>query len=255
MSVRSTISRHRVLICGILSPVAAIVLYALVYGTLTSLSSNLEKDWLFRLSISTLAMLVPFLITAFLVWRDSRQSRLTGGAIAGLIVATLSLGLAGKPIKDGILRSRQTRNLAMHDVPAPAFDTVDLLGNTQRLADQTGKVVLVNIWATWCVPCRKEMPDLDRLYREHKSEGLMVYGLSDEDPNVQKRFLQQVPVTYPLLTFKGSVPNLYRDIARYPAIFLIDRKGNLQPAPPPGQSFDQLAAAVEALLRSRPSPG
>src|SRR5689334_12431140 len=131
MSFRSIISRHRVLICGILSPIAAVLLYALVYGTLTSLSSNVEKDWLFRLSVSTLAMLVPFLITVTLAWKDSRKSRLTGGAIAGLIVAALSLGLARQPIKDGILRSRQTRNMAMHDVPAPAFDTVAIFGDTQ----------------------------------------------------------------------------------------------------------------------------
>jgi thiol-disulfide isomerase/thioredoxin len=248
MSIGTTLSRHRVLICGILSPVAAIVLYGLVYGTLTSLSSNVEKDWLFRLWISTLAMFVPFLITVFLAWKDRRKSRLTGSAIAGLILATLSLGLARQPIKDGVLRSRQTRNMAMHDVPAPAFDTVDLLGNSQRLSDQAGKVVLINIWATWCVPCRKEMPELDRLYRERGNDGLMVFGLSDEDVEVQRKFLRQVPVSYPLLTLKGSVPSLYRDIARYPAIFLIDRKGNLQPAPPPSQPFDQLTASVDALL-------
>jgi len=248
MSVGTTLSRYRVLVCGILSPFAAVALYVLVYNTLTSLSSNLEKDWLFRLSMSALAMNVPFLVTVVLAWKDSKKSRLTGGAIAGLILATLSLGLTRQPIKDGILRSRQTRNMAMRGVPAPAFDTVDILGNAQRLADQSGKVVLVNIWATWCVPCRKEMPELDRLYRERKSDGLMVFGLSDEDIDVQKKFLQQVPVTYPLLTPRGTVPSLYRDIARYPAIFLIDRNGDLQPAPPPGQGFDQLAASVDGLL-------
>jgi thiol-disulfide isomerase/thioredoxin len=248
MSVGATLSRHRVLICGILSPVAAIVFYALVYGTLTSLSSNVGKDWQFRLSISTLALIMPFLITVLLAWKDRRKSRLTGSAIAGLIFAALSLGLALQPIKDGILRSRQTRNMAMHDVPAPPFDTVDLLGNSQRLSDQTGKVVLINIWATWCVPCRKEMPELDRLYRERKDQGLVVYGLSNQDVDVQQMFLRKVPVSYPLLTLHGNIPSLYRDIAQYPAIFLIDRSGNLQPAPPPGQPFDQLVATVDALL-------
>jgi len=248
MEVGSILSRHRVLICGILSPVAAVVLYALVYGTLTSLSSNLEKDWLLRLTLATLAMVVPFLVTLTLAIKDRRRASLSRGAIVGLVVATLSLGLARQPIKDGIPRSRQTRNQAMRNVPAPPFDTLDLSGNHERLSDQAGKVVLVNIWATWCVPCRKEMPELDRLYRERKDAGLIVFGLSDEDPGVQKNFLQQVPVTYPLLTVQGSVPSLYRDIARYPAIFLIDRKGNLQPAPSPGQPFDQLAATVDALL-------
>jgi len=64
--------------------------------------------------------------------------------------------------------------------------------------------------------------------------------------------MQQVPISYPLLTLKGAVPNLYRDIARYPAIFLVDRRGQLQPAPAPDQSFEKLREAVDALLNNRP---
>ena len=135
---------------------------------------------------------------------------------------------------------------------APPFDTIDTQGNTERLGDQAGKVVLVNIWATWCGPCRNEMPKLDHLYRERKDRGLVVFGLSDEDVSVQQKFIEQVPVSYPLLTQKGKVPNLYREIARYPAIFLIDRSGRLQPAPGPDQPFEKLEVAVDALLNKRP---
>lgn len=138
----------------------------------------------------------------------------------------------------------------MRDVAAPPFDTPDLLGKAQRLADQRGKVVLVNIWATWCGPCREEMPKLDRLYRERQDRGFIVFGLSDESVNLQRKFVEQVPVSYPLLTASGEVPSLYRDIARYPAIFLIDRQGRLQPAPGPEQPFEKVEAAVEALLNS-----
>jgi len=93
--------------------------------------------------------------------------------------------------------------------------TLDLSGKTHHLRDQKGKVVLVNIWATWCGPCRAEMPRLDWLYQERKEQGLMVFGLSHEDVDVQRKFLEQVPVSYPLLTIKGNVPNLYRDIGRH----------------------------------------
>ena len=58
----------------------------------------------------------------------------------------------------------------------------------------------------------------------------IVFGLSDED--LQHKFVEQVPVSYPLFTLRGNVPSFYRDIARYPAIFLIDRQGRLQPAQP-----------------------
>lgn len=242
--------KHRVLVCGILSPLAAPVLYVLVYATLTRFSADVEKDWLFRLSLSALAITVPFLITFALAIKDHRRRALTLSGKIGLALATLSLALVWKPASDGILRSKQVRNMAMRDVVAPPFDTVDILGNEERLSDQRGKVVLVNIWATWCEPCRKEMPKLDRLYRERKGRGLMVFGLSEEDVRVQTRYLRQVPVSYPLLTLAGEVPSLYRDIARYPAIFLIDRKGQLQPAPGPDQPFEKVEAAVDALLNS-----
>ncbi len=245
-------SKYRVLIAGILSPIAAVVLYVLVYSVLTRFSSDLEKDWLFRLSLSTLGMTLPFLLTLTLAVKDRNRDALHMSGKVGLAIAILSLGLAWKPVSDGIARSKQSRNLAMRDVPAPPFDTLDLSGKTERLEDHRGQVVLVNIWATWCVPCREEMPKLDRLYRDHQQQGLMVFGLSDEGADVQQKFLQQVRVSYPLLTLNGKVPDIYQDIARYPAMFLIDRRGRLQPAPGPDQPFEKVEAAVDTLLKNGP---
>jgi len=244
------LSKYRVLIAGILSPLAALFLYAVVYSILTQRSTDLEKDWLFRLSVSTLAMSVPFLFTSVLAIKDRTNRALSLSGKIGLAIAILSLGLAWKPVNDGITRSKQSRNLAMRDVAAPPFNTVDIRGKTQRLEDHKGEVVLVNIWATWCGPCRAEMPKLDRLYQQRNGQGFIVFGLSDEGVAVQQKFVEQIPVSYPLLTTVGDVPNLYRDIARYPAIFLIDRRGQLQPAPGPDQPFDKIEAAVDALLRS-----
>lgn len=247
----SKLSNYRVLISGILSPLAALFLYTLVYTTLTRRSTDLEGDWLFRLSLSTLAMTVPFFVTLVLAVKDSRERHaLSMSGKVGLAIAILTLGLTWKPVSDGITRSKQVRNLAMRDVAAPAFSTTDILGKTQRLGDHKGEVVLVNIWATWCGPCRHEMPQLDRLYQERKQQGFIVFGLSDEDVDVQQKFLEQVPVSYPLLTLRGEVPDLYREIARYPAIFLIDRQGRLQPAPGPDQPFEKLTSAVDSLLNS-----
>jgi peroxiredoxin len=245
------LSKYRVLISGILSPFAAVVLYVLVYSVLTRFSTDLEKDWIFRLSLSTLVMAVPFLITFTFAVKDRGRNALQTSGKIGLAIAILSLGLAWKPVSEGIARSKQSRNMAMRDVPAPPFETLDLSGKTERLEDHQGQVVLVNIWATWCVPCREEMPKLDRLYRDRQQQGFIVFGLSDEDVDVQRKFLQHVSVTYPLLTLNGKVPNIYQDIARYPAIFLIDRRGRLQPAPRPDQPFEKVEAAVDALLENR----
>ena len=272
--------RYLVLILGLLSPILASPLYSLVYTTLTKSSSDREKDWLFRLAVSTLAMMLPFFATVVVAWIGLRQQRQQqqqqaasrsekrrqqrstpqraeasspGGkwmVRVGLAVAALSLLLTWKPISDGVSRWKQVRNMAMQGVPAPAFDTVDLDGNPQRLADHKGQVVVINIWATWCGPCRAEMPNLDRLYQARKGDGLVVFGLSSEDANLQRQFRQIVPVTYPLLTTSGQVPDLYRDIAKYPATFLIDRQGNLQPAPGPDEPFAELQAVVERLLNT-----
>lgn len=244
------LSRHRVLVCWILSPLAALFLYALVYGTLTRYSADLDKDWLLRLSLSTLAMTVPFLVTLILAVKDGRRRTFSLSGKIGLALAILSLGLAWKPVSDGLTRSKQVRNLAMRGIAAPPFDTVDILGKTQRLGDHKGEVVLVNIWATWCGPCRNEMPKLDSLYQGHRQQGFTVFGLSDESVDVQRTFLKQVPVTYPLLTLSKGIPDLYRDIARYPAIFLIDRQGRLQPAPGPDQPFEEVESAVDRLLNA-----
>jgi thiol-disulfide isomerase/thioredoxin len=248
----SKLRKHLVLICGLLSPFAALFLYGLVYTTLTSRSPDVEKDWLFRLSMSTFAMTVPFLITVAFAMTDGRRHSFFLSGKIGLTIAALSLALAWKPVSDGVLRSRQVKNLAMHDVTAPAFVTPDISGKTQSLGDHKGEVVIVNIWATWCGPCRAEMPKLDRLYQDRKPQGLTVFGISDEGVDVQQKFVEKIPVTYPLLTLRGNVPNLYRDIARYPAIFLIDRQGRLQPAPGPDEPFEKLQTAVDALLYNRP---
>jgi peroxiredoxin len=244
--------KYRVLIVGILSPFAAFFLYGLVYTILTSRSTDRERDWLFRLSLSTLAMTVPLLVALILALRDFRRHTLSLSARVGLGLAILSLGLAWKPVSDGINRSKQVRNLAMRDVPAPPFNSPDILGRNQRLADHKGEVVLVNIWATWCGPCRAEMPKLNRLYQDRRSQGFTVFGISDESVDLQRKFAERVPVTYPLLTLQGDVPHLYRDIARYPAIFLIDRQGRLQPAPGPDQPFEKLEATVDVLLNRGP---
>src|ERR1700733_14127999 len=100
------LSKHGVLLCGILSPLLALILYALVYGTLTRYSADLEKDWLFRLSLSTIAMTIPFFATVALVMKARRTGAFSLSAKIGLLPAILSLGLTASPIRDGLLRAR-----------------------------------------------------------------------------------------------------------------------------------------------------
>jgi peroxiredoxin len=83
-----------------------------------------------------------------------------------------------------------------------------------------------------------------------------VFGLSTETTDVQRKFIEeQTSVTYPLLTVNGDVPDMYRTIERYPANFLIDRAGRLQPAPSHDEFFEKLEAAIDALLAGDRSGG
>jgi peroxiredoxin len=247
----ASLSKHRVLLAGILSPLLALVLNVIFIQILLALSPNPESNWRFRLLVSSLALPVPFLTTLMFALRDQRQGALSLSAKIGLGIAACSLLLIVKPAMDGLARSKQSRNMGMHDVPAPMFDTLDIQGKPQRLADYKGKVVLLNIWATWCEPCRTEMPQLDKLYRSRKADGFVVLGISDETVEQQQAYLSQVPITYPLLITTPGVPAFYREIAKYPTIFLIDRKGNLKSAPNQSQGSQRVEEAVGALLSER----
>lgn len=80
-----------------------------------------------------------------------------------------------------------------------AYALPDLHGQTTALAKWRGKVVLLNFWATWCAPCRQEMPMLAQLQREHAADGLQVVGIAMDQPHSAAAFLQHLPVGYPIL--------------------------------------------------------
>jgi thiol-disulfide isomerase/thioredoxin len=247
------LSEYRVVIAGILSPLATVAVLV-CFGVYAEHSNG----WLFGVLgrafgvMLLLAMTAPFLVTAFLAIRDHGRHTLSLSAEIGLVIAVLSLGLPAMFVRGVVTDWKQSRNMAMHDVPAPAFKTLDLDGNTQSLGDQKGKVVLVNVWATWCVFCLDEMPKLDRLYQEHNRDGLIVFGLSPEDAAVQRKGLKAIRVTYPLLTYAGQVPPIYRDITGWPTTFVIDRRGRLQPALSGDQPFEKLEATALAVLNRKP---
>ncbi len=107
------------------------------------------------------------------------------------------------------------------------FTLTDLRGKTWTLRDLRGKVVLVNFWATWCPPCRKEMPDLEILYRRFGPQGLVILGISDEEAAKVKPFVEQQKVTYPVLLDPGRRVNELFQIEGIPKTFIYDREGKI----------------------------
>ncbi len=238
---------------GILAPFLSAVLGAGVYLGLTRLSSNPDEDYLFRLGAVALAMLAPPAFALRRAWLGYRGGGLRWTGWLGASVAFLSLGLVIAPVGGAVRRARQAANLALSGVAAPEFVAEDLDGRVHRLSDHRGSVVLVNIWATWCPPCRAEMPELDRLANERAAEGLVVYGVSTEEESIQQGFRNDVlSVDYPLLLpgalENGVMPGIFTETARYPANFLIDRNGLLHPAPSTDQPFAVLEAEVDRVL-------
>jgi peroxiredoxin len=107
------------------------------------------------------------------------------------------------------------------------FTLTDMQGKAWTLQDLHGKVVLVNFWATWCPPCRKEMPDLEKLYEELKDQGFVILAISDEEADKVNPFIAEQKVTYPILLDPGRKVNELFQVEGIPKSFVYDRDGKL----------------------------
>ncbi len=108
------------------------------------------------------------------------------------------------------------------------FTLTDLQGKTWTLKDLKGKVVLVNFWATWCPPCRKEMPDLDALYNRFKDQGFVILAISEDEETAKvDPFIAEHKISYPILLDPGSKVNKLFQVEGIPKSFVYDREGKL----------------------------
>lgn len=115
------------------------------------------------------------------------------------------------------------------EVVAPQFVLRDIDGRTVRLSDYRGKVVLVNFWATWCPPCRAEMPDLIRLQHEHAKEGLQVIGITypPERKDRVRKFARSLKVNYPIALGTRQLKARFSSDETLPLTVVINRDGKV----------------------------
>ena len=138
-------------------------------------------------------------------------------------------------------------------VPAADFSLPDVDGEQVRLSDYRGKVVMLNFWASWCPPCRREMPSMQRLYERYASQGLMVIAINQwEDEDLVFEFVGRLdpdPVFPILLDRESRVAERY-GVKGLPTTYLIDRAGKIRYRAMGGRNFDHPAVAqlVQSLF-------
>jgi peroxiredoxin len=113
--------------------------------------------------------------------------------------------------------------------PAPQFQLAARGGKTINLAQYKGQVVMINFWATWCGPCRQEMPLLETIYKKYKPMGFTLLGVNVEpDSKPAEDWLKATPVSFPILfDTKSEVSKMY-EVSGMPSTIIVDRKGNVR---------------------------
>ena len=204
-------------------------------------------------------------LSAFLIFerRKKRHVLLTWfGGVFGAPGVAFSLILLGlyfqSPAQFKKIRATYLNLAATEGKIAPDF-AFTLLSNRERrqLADYRGKVVLLNIWATWCVPCLKEMPDLDKLQKKFGGADFVVINLSDEGVEVIDRYLSK----HPMVTTHGrverrEVPEFYQFGGVRPASFLIGARGEVIESIVGAKDLEYFESIMApGRMKQEPNPG
>ena len=132
----------------------------------------------------------------------------------------------GAKLVDAVPIPGQTGSFLLNQ-PAPDFELKTLDGENIRLSDLHGRPVLLSFWASWCSPCRRELPQLSALHQEYKDKGLVIVGVNDEGRETARKYSNQAGLTFPTLDDSGlKAHRLYR-VRSIPTLFLIDKDGKV----------------------------
>ncbi len=132
---------------------------------------------------------------------------------------------------------------------APAWALKDTNGQTVQLTDFRGKVVLLNFWATWCPPCRQEIPGFVELQEKYGTQGFVVVGVAmDEDPQAVVPMARKLGINYPLVYGNALVAASYGGVSTIPSTFLIGKDGKIRAWSETALDTKKLEAVIKPLL-------
>lgn len=188
---------------------------------------------LFKSKLKTLSILtvgLSLLISA--CSSGEKQASKTSNASVGSTSAPGERAANGQKLKD-----------------APDFTLKTMSGKSFRLSEHEGKVVVLNIWATWCPPCRKEIPDFIEIQKEMRDEGVLFVGVSvdKEGWEVVRPFAQKYGINYPLVVDNGTINQKYGPFRGIPTTFIINKKGKVEYVAPGMINREALLPALKKL--------
>jgi thiol-disulfide isomerase/thioredoxin len=148
---------------------------------------------------------------------------------ASLLIAIIGMLATGKYLDRTHGRPASRMVGDVRGIPAPNFELASLDGQRVKLSDYRGKAVLLNFWATWCSPCKVEMPWFVELQKKYGNEGLVILGVAMDDSDEPKiaQFASEMGVNYPVLLGTDKVSEEYGNVEFLPTSFYIDREGRI----------------------------
>ena len=188
-------------------------------------------------------------MTDSVIYQDPAEQetkwRVGWGTIAVMIVLVLFIGMLGV----SLIRAERTQPTSG---PAPLFTLKTFNGEVFKLAEQRGKVVVINFWASWCVPCRDEAPILQDVWERYRDRGVVLVGVAYLDVERDAlAFIEEFGITYPNgLDMRKAISAKYR-IQGVPETFIVDQTGNIVEMHIGPATEGQLDAILDDLLETQ----